>query len=437
MKAAGLGRVWTLVVVAGCLVPARTTQAGLPPIDLGKGFELGVSGQVRPRAVAHSGLDLLEGGVEARHHIDHRIRLGVQLSHESGVMAKVVLQDVRTWGEEDAKALPTLNDFGAAGLDLQEAYARIPLVDRLSLLLGRQEINLGNHRLVGNVGWSQRARSFDAARLVYESPKGPAHGQLFYARVREADASAPVHVSDLDGHVPADRKNQEVHLIALHGGWAYDKLLKASFTYLANFDDVKNDKRQTAGIQANGAMSLLDYSAEFYYQFGRTGGEDVGAFMAAASVGAKFDVPTKPGILLRGEFLSGDGKATGVFETPYPTNHKFYGELDYFLAIGKNTARLGLIDAGGRLTFNLWPKKLKFYADAHLLMAAEPDAAGNSDFGTEIDAKVIVTVIPHVAFRAFYGVFLPGAAMRTARGYGAEQSLKTEHLFYFTTDVKF
>ena len=134
--------------------------------------------------------------------------------------------------------------------------------------------------------------------------------------------------------------------------------------------------------------------------------------------------------------IGGDGTVGGTFDTLYATNHKFYGEMDFFLAVPAHSLNLGLIDIGGRLAA-VPGKKVKVHLDAHHLRSVE--SGSDNTFGTELDLKVIYAPIEHVAFRALYGIFLPGDLMRSRflATAPASTELKREHFFYVTTDVTF
>lgn len=426
-------RLFALALALGLTITAVPALADSPSVNLGGGWNLGISAQYRPRVTAHTGLDLVDENRTTRHHFDQRARLGISLGYESGLKLLVQLQDVRTWGEE----ADTLNDYSANGFDLHQAFGIVPIGFGLSLKIGRQEIIFDNHRLVGNVGWSQRARAFDAARLNYK--RGDIDLSVIYARVLEDDASGGGHVSDADGHVPAGR-GDDTHAVMARLGWSPMSELKGSLTYVGTIDEAKEHTRHTMGLYLHGAWNGLSYSGEFYYQMGslkNAAGEekDIGAMLGAASVGYTAPVTTSPFIKAWGEFISGDKTPESTFATPYPTNHKFYGELDYFLNTVAHTANLGLLDVGGRV--GLKPADwFKFHVDFHHFRSVEDDPNGNGDFGNEIDVKLIFNVVKFVQFRLFYGVFLPGEAIRTPRSILTGTDLQTEHLFYFTTDIK-
>ncbi len=174
--------------VLAVLLAATPALADSPSTDLGEDWTLVLDGQYRPRIVFDTNKDFQD--TRNNEWVTQRARLGVTMKEQTGLAFTLRLQDVRIWGEET----DTLNDFSADGFDAHEAFVSIPLSpDELTLKLGRQEIVMDNHRLVGNVGWTQRGRSFDGARLSWSF--APMTLDVFYAKVREAEQGA-------DGNVP-------------------------------------------------------------------------------------------------------------------------------------------------------------------------------------------------------------------------------------------
>ncbi|MFW5738799.1 MAG: alginate export family protein [Myxococcota bacterium] len=242
-----------------------------------------------------------------------------------------------------------------------------------------------------------------------------------------------------DGHVAEDVED-DIDFGGLHTSVPLAKGHVVSALYLINANHGFNDAggehlRHTAGLFAKGSAGGFGYQAEGYYQFGRIMETQIAAYMGAARVGYQLDAPGKPLGLLWGEYLSGDGTPEGVFDTLYATNHKFYGEMDFFLAIPANTAQLGLVDVGGRLGASA-TDEVALHADFHHLRSAEATPAGARVFGNEVDFKVQWTAMDEVAVRALYGIFLPGDAIRAPNGIDEAADLEPEHLGYLTLDVR-
>lgn len=337
-------------------------------------------------------------------------------------------------------------DFSAAGFDAHQAYGFFPVVDGVELKIGRQEIILDNSRLVGNVGWTQRARSFDAARALFHHDGFEAG--LLFSKVRGNEVYA-------DGHVPPDREGQ-VGFGGLHVAMKFAEGetkgagSRVALLYLLNDrfdtpDGQANQLRQTVGGIANAQYGGFKGSLEGYYQFGTQTyavagvpepNQTISAFLTAGRLNYTFPIQLKPGAGAWAEYLSGDGTPAGVFDTLYATNHKFYGYMDLFISIPRDTANLGLFDAGAQVSVGP-VKNISAKLDWHHFRAASEDALGNQTFGNEVDLVLNYRFTEHLTAQAVWTVFFPEAAMGYAlEGLPASADLKTQQLGYFTLDFK-
>ncbi len=385
-----------------------------PEAALGDGWKLVLEGQVRPRLNFDTGRDFVDG--DKHEYVTQRSRLGVTLSDDRDLALVLRLQDVRAWGEED-----NTTDYDAAGIDLHEAYGRLKVGD-LTLRAGRQEIVLDNERLVGNLNWRQSARSFDGVRAGFAGEGWDA--DVFGTVIAESDADDP------DAHVPPNRSGN-VLFGGAHGHTKLGEGLDASVAYYIRHGKPTDETRHTAGGYLNGAAGGLKYTVDGYYQFGSLGDESIGAYMAGLRAGYDFGVV---GFTAIADYLSGDGTPEGVFDTLFATNHMYYGEMDFFLDIPRNTGALGLVDLGGRLSAKP-SDTVTASVTYHSLRAAEDSAAGNADFGSEIDTRLDWKATPHLGIYLLYGIFLPGDALADVRGIPGDP--ETEHQLYVTTDLTF
>ena len=436
-----LTRAFLLALTIFVALRSPNAFAKLTVAELEDGTTLSLDMQYRPRFQTNTGRDFADLDGASPWYVSHRAAVGVGLVNEGGLAAYVRVVDVRHWGEEAVDGKPDLHgtfDSRAEGVDFHEAYGIIPLgVEGLRLKIGRQEITWDNGRLIGNANFSQGARNFDAARLIWRScDRFEAEG--LYAKIREADASR-------DGRPPAGR-DDDIDLAGTHLTWQYVNGHRLSLLYLLKKDHGTADEtRHTAGAFAAGNAGGFAYSAEGFYQGGTAGDQSLGAYLAAVKLGYGLSMAPKPTLTLHAELLSGDGTKAGTFDNLYASNHGKYGEMDFFTVIPKHTANLGLMDLGGRLA--VAPHKaFKAHVDVHLLQSVEDAAGGSKDFGLEVDTKLVWAPWRGVKISALYGVFLPGEAMRAPHFSSLEDihednaltaDLETEHFGYLMTDVSF
>ncbi|MCK6575465.1 alginate export family protein [Myxococcota bacterium] len=368
-------------------------------------------------------------------YVTQRARLGVAFESAAGLGLTFRLQDVRAWGEETHP----LNDFQADGFDAHEAHLRVPLGESLKLTLGRQEIVFDNQRLVGNVNWRQSGQSFDAGRLTLKS--GGFDADAFLAVVSESATKGNV-----DAHFPKP-VTDDVLFGGLHAHGKPSANVELGGGYYLRKNDAVNELRHTAGLLGQFVSGGFKGSVEGYYQAGSVdlapaaGGaaeeKTISAWLAAVRAGYDFGGTLGTAFQVFGEALSGKaGEPEKTFDTLYATNHMYYGELDYFLGIAKDTAGLGLMDVGARL--GLSPVGgLRTTLDYHLFRSMDKGPGDKSDFGQEIDVKADWKALPGVNVGLLYGVFLPGELMQGLKGIVDDGDLTAEHALYLTTDASF
>jgi MOSC domain-containing protein YiiM len=139
--------------------------------------------------------------------------------------------------------------------------------------VGRQEINLGEERLVGSSGWTNTARTFDAAQLM-----------LHRGRHRlDAFSASPVILRD--GEVGSHQAGNNLH--GLYGGldnvvphsrmepylfWRLNQRQKTEAGALGNLNFT------TAGVRWPGKLPLgFDYSLDMARQQGSLGTDRISA----------------------------------------------------------------------------------------------------------------------------------------------------------------
>ncbi len=393
--------------------PVAATKPPPPDLTLRLGsWEARLLAQYWARFIGDSGRDLRSGPF--LEYVGQRARLGAHLEHNSGVAARVLLQDVRTWGEEP----DTLGNFSAAGFDVQEAFVQLPIPSAGRLRVGRQELVVGNARLIGNVIWTLRARSFDGLR--FDTELGPVKATMFYAKVAERDPNP-------DGSVPANVATDR-NLGVLDLVFPLMKDHRVTFGYFLDLTADGTQEQHTFGPTITGEVGAIDYGAEAFLQLGERGGDDPIRFLVAGRAGLTLDAPGSPRLFAFADVVSSDGTAAGTFDTLYATNHKFYGEMDLFLNLPVHTSGRGLINPGAGV--QLVPHdRIRVLGTWHHFAAYDGGSGTSRRFGDEVDLKVVARLFPFVQLRALYGVLLPGAAFEGRFGAGAD---RVEHFVYTT-----
>lgn len=135
--------------------PATYLKPHLPPwISLG--------GEYRSRVEGFKGLAYREGNDDF--YALSRFRLNLTLKPHSLVTVFAQAHDSQAWGR-DQRGFPP---FAENSIDLRQAYVELGATESktFGLRVGRQEFVFGDQRLVGNAGWPNGARSFDAVQAT-------------------------------------------------------------------------------------------------------------------------------------------------------------------------------------------------------------------------------------------------------------------------------
>jgi hypothetical protein len=335
-----------------------------PLVSAQESVEIDFGGQIRPRAEGRTPVD---GSWNA--FTSMRVRAALDASLEGNVGVFIQVQDVRLFGEEES----TLTDYSADNFDLHQGFLQLESVPGLGGMarVGRQELALGEQRLVGAVNWTQQGRSFDGIRYTTPMVSGFTF-DLFAMKLQEETA---------------DTQELDASFLGAYGtlptGDAGSLDLYGLFTTDSRED---NDAQVTVGGLWKGRAGPLDIRLEGSLQTGEREGTSVSAFMVGARAGTRiFDFATAT---LWYDYLSGDEDPTddeiGVFSTLFATNHAFYGLADYFLDIPAHTGGLGLRDAAIKVSFDL-PRDATLKVDFHDFRTAEEGDLSTQALANELD----------------------------------------------------
>jgi hypothetical protein len=349
-----------------------------------------------------------------------RARLGARAVVAEGVRLVMALQDGRVLGTE---SLP-----GAANaLDLHEGYLEIARPWRgtqLALRAGRQEIALGNERLLGRVNWSNTGRSLDALRLSADGAPSPTtwsatgfaatleeRGATFGAAAPGAPPAPDHYVFGLHGAraLPAIRGGAELTAIHDRGVHARGREIAGRTTVAAR---LRAGRLLGLGADLEGAVQTGTQHALATATTPAGPDETIRAWMLGARVGTPATgarLSAAAGLDLLSGDAAGDGR-DGAFSTLYATNHPFYGLAD--VVGGDPAASLaghGLADAYATATCVV-TRALSLRADVHRLAPARGGGLPGGPLGWEADVVAPVRLAPGASVELGYGAFRPGTA---------------------------
>lgn len=378
-----------------------------------RGFDWTLSGEARYRPEFRDDRDLDDDRDDELRQRLTRLRLGLSLSFGPRYRILVQGQDSLLAGDEDPALLNERH------LDLHQGYLEVKPTPRVSVKLGRQELAYGAERLVGAFGWSNIGRSFDGARAQYATDGFSLAG--FGVRV-----SSNTFAASRAGSV----------LYGLYGT-ASPRKKSAYDGYLLAFDDdlesageaggTGGTRVRALGARAKDAFGRFDYSVEAVIERGEIGGDDLSAHAAAAQVGVSWGEKTT----LRGfagyDFATGDeNPADGEreeFFNFFPTNHPFYGYIDYEGWRNLRSPHAGVSVSHGRHfaqakahRFLLEEEQGPWKNAGGAVFGFDPSGGSGSSVGTEIDLTYRFRWREKLSIEAGASRFEPGRFARRTRG---------------------
>jgi hypothetical protein len=393
-----------------------------------------IGGEVRERYEFRDNADFNGNANDTLSFIASRIRLHLNYEVTPDIAAVVQFQDARIFGGE-VSTVSNDNLF-----DLHQGYVSIKNVGPTSLILGRQELAFGEHRLVGHFGWNNVGRSFDGLRITYMA--APVRVDFW--------ATSPkvygTNTGSSPAFAPSNREHQEFYgvygsiktapvtvepyvMYLLDGGNAGE--LNAAGTALLSpiaAPAARGQNRVTVGLRMDGKAvnGSVDFTGEGTYQMGSmdargtTPESDVSAHAIALKAGYTVPLAMKPRIGVEYDRASGDSDPTDdkfeTFENLFPTNHIHYGYMDYVGWRNMQAMRLSISIKPSATTgvsldyhqFSLAEESDNWYAASGAVFRTTPANNTESDLGQEIDLVAHMMVKEKVRIEAGYGRFMPG-----------------------------
>ncbi|MBP9150652.1 MAG: hypothetical protein KBF73_00070 [Flavobacteriales bacterium] len=405
-----------------------------------------VDAELLPRGeVTHSLKKLASPNEKAVFTIAQRTRLNTGYKSKF-VDIYVSLQDVHAWGSDGQ--LGSVASGNATATWLHQAYGVAHAAKWLDIKLGRQEIDLDDARIFGNVGWALQARSHDAAILQFKP--------MEKMNVDFGVAYNPTKITSPAGNYKTlqylwwhgEFGKVKASVLFLNNGRQVTNTLGAdslmfisSSTMDTSFVQYSQDAvyfTQTVGFRAGYAAEKFNVFGAVYYQMGNNGGntivatDSVAAFTITkkktSALLARLDISGNLGpVTLSGgyEYQSGNSQISPdandqAFSPFYGTNHKFNGHMDYFY-VGNHFGSVGLHDAFLGVKYN---HKKGFWVgvDGHYFAAANDvkdkvlGTAMSSTLGGELDFSVGYKVSPELIFSLGYSQMIGTSTMETIRG---------------------
>lgn len=349
----------------------------------------------------------------------------------------ITLQDVRVWGGQN----PTITDTNTLqrATDIREGYLLLKnfLWTPLDLKVGRQKIVLGEEMFVGGLDWVNVGRSFDGARLIWDSKMN--NLQVFSTIIQENNSN---DLNNLNSpkNSPGMYFSGIYDTLKLHKSFWLDTFVFARnqdasihsnqlYTFGARFHNRTEAGNKTASDQ------LIDYSLDVAYQGGQKGGQEIQAYGAVGFLGVNFNPGLKMRLGGQGAYSSGDqDSADGKYQTfdpLYPTPHYQFGQADM-------TSWRNLVGAGVNYTlwftqdfnlkFDYWYAMRQSTSDYWYAVSGVANSTttltslgGEKQLYQEFGLLANYTARNFLSFQAGYSYAMRGAAMNAANKSGDYQ----------------
>lgn len=372
----------TTVLLLACVLSPSAGRAQSEPA-------LSWTGEIRPRAESRHPV---AGGWD--HVTSMRTRIGLLAEMEGELRLFFQIQDVRDWGEETG-----VRDRSADAVDVHQAYLEVGDLPGVGGVIraGRQEVAVGESRLIGAPDWGQAGQTFDGVRWF--RPIGERRLELTYLHLREN--SSPAHEENAgllaaSFHQPLG-EGEEAQLYAIH-----------------DRDSASDGTRQISvgGIWKK-ELGPFAFRFQGIYQTGEREGADVEAYLLAAS-GTLRVLDGRGSMTLWYDHLSGDDdpgdEVLGAFSTLFGARNRFYGRADYFRDVPTDTDGMGLRDAALKLAYSP-ASALSLNLDLHAFRTTAEGDVSSRRLGEEADAGVRYEFREYLTLRTGYSLTRAGPAM--------------------------
>ncbi|GAB4315163.1 MAG: hypothetical protein Kow0074_02590 [Candidatus Zixiibacteriota bacterium] len=322
-----------------------------------------------------------------------RTRVGVRGQVNENVHAFVQFQDSRMLGADDRSGTLTNGenvDVHQAFLHIAELWSNGP-----GLKAGRFELNLGNQRVFGAVGWNNVGRSWEGIQAFLR--RASFGGDIFWLKRRELNNSRENRDFDIIGTaLSVPRIGTDILVAYEHDG--------SSGMKRASIGGFLQHRVNQVEIISNGVFQTgTEYPVS-------TDKRDISAFLLTGEVIVHLDSPGKPNLSAGFDFASGDDdpadNETNTYNNLYYTGHKFRGHMDYFVA----SNREGLLDLLARASIAPVPG-WRLGLDAHYFRSAAEYQGTTGEMtnsiGAEFDLHASTTRIAGAKIASGVSVFLP------------------------------
>jgi hypothetical protein len=348
-----------------------------------------------------------------------RFRLNATVTPSKRFAFQAQVQDSRV---ADKTVGPTTAPF-TGPFDLRLAFAQIGrATSPVTVQAGRIELIVDDQRLVGNLPWTNTARSWDGTHVTYTN------------KAFQLDAFGASLVRSLPGefdrsgagnrfagaYMQTTKLVPHVSLMPF-AFWKRDVNLRSESGPLAHLSET------TLGGRASGRLPAhLDYAVTMAKQVGSLGADDISAWAGHYQI--RESLPGKLAFKVTSEYnyASGDANSRdgtrGTFDQLYPTGHDKLGLSDQVGWRNVRHIREGIELSPVKATpitvnyHSWWLANTSdgLYAASGALVTRVAGGARDSHVGQELDVFVNRALTPQLQLQAGYAHIFTGAFLKEA-----------------------
>lgn len=357
-----------------------------------------------------------------------RTRLGLTVKPTNDLRFFYQFQDARISDDSTSGSKSAFENWGEARQLWLELKTDKLAVDQINLSkvgvkFGRQELSYGAQRLMGAFDWSNVAQTFDAGKVMLEFEKQKLNVDIFGGG--KTPLKSPREMDDFYDGSAHDRIGGYYAVYKGIGNLAIDQYVINRNTHGQTISFGQTGDGQvddyTIGARMIGKIpeTNFDYEFEAAKQVGNSGSLDVNAQMAVGIIGYTFPTAWKPRASFEFDYASGDHDPNDskrqTFDNLYPTNHLFYGYMDFVSLQNIHNYRFQ-VKADPSKKLNLSADYHMFYLDTSkdnlyaanraIKRAKNPEA--DSFVGSEIDVLAKYQVADFMGLWIGYSHFFAG-----------------------------
>ncbi|MFT5834195.1 MAG: hypothetical protein ACI97N_001829 [Cognaticolwellia sp.] len=307
--------------------------------------QLIIDGTIRPRTEYRDGFTKLSTTSDKpAFFVSQQTRLGLKLT-TGKLSGRFNFQEARIWGGDNS-------------LSLYEAWAKYNLSNNLAIKFGRQELHYDEGRLISKRPRRQDGWNYDA--LVFKYAKDSLYADIGFS-VNNSQANVTGN-----NYSYAPTRFKAFHFLYLKK--YFDNGLNISITGITSgFQKENTDTtfyKQTIGTKIDYRKNDFSTSFEGFHQSGKhKDGRSVNAYLLSGKVA--YQLRPKVKLTLATEIVSGsDATNTNIayqntmhtFDILQGARFRYFGQMNYFRNLEKDTGGGGLINYYAKLNLKLHPQ---------------------------------------------------------------------------------